>query len=326
MGAMTEMPDYQDQVYEMNVRLGFVQKATEAKSLSIREINKLSDQVADICQKALRVQQVASTVLSSDVLYQGMKLAETLEEKRSRIWESDRKLLKKLHAFDFAIEELRDKILFITDEEAAMQLSELYEQVKKFCEAHPDNSARVEKAIFLTLQKIADVDFALRFSICSELYEESYQENFAQKIRSLAQQFLENKKSALLEFLTLSEGQRNGVYQALAIGKGIGSLEEAKKMFHDPSLHNFERARAIHTYLEGLKELCSMAKTALYEDATKAYHLFDSAPDALKMRIEQLTWARTGKKLEDLFLENPKEYCVSLSHAIMALVNEKILE
>lgn len=324
MVAIAEMPEVQEQIYDLQVQLNAVRKAVCARCLSVRQINKLTDRVCCLCQRIEKIQPIVGAAFSSaDLLQQSFQLAETLEDKRTRVWQRDRKLLKKIHLIDFEVEKLRDEILFLTMEEAVEKLSLLYDEVKGMQEQR-EHSPRVEKAIFYVLKHIADIDFCLKFPISLELLEDSYQENFAQKMNDLADLFHEGSNTALLEFLLLSDFQKQEIYRQFALKKGA-SFKEGKTLFHSPEATSQERAAALEAYLKELTEVCRLAKMFLYQDASKALFLYENMPVEAKTRIEQLIWQRSGKNAESFFQTEFYSFREAFAEILMNYTEEKIL-
>lgn len=299
MGATLKTPEFAEEFYDMQVELGQVKKEVAAKNIGLREIHALSDRVFYLCEKMENIQKVAGTALaSSEILFQGHKIIDTLEDRKKKIWDKDHRLLKKIHLIDYEIETLRDEILFVTEDETKAKLDAFFEELKDL-QGENVPTPRLEKAFGIVLDHLREVDFCLQFPIYQELLADSYQENYIQKLQALAKDFTENPEKALLTFLLLSDRQRDEIASHIRKRKGIADGDTVAAGPED-------RALAIQDHMKELVAIATLAKEIFYEDKENST---ESLSEKDSKRVEELLWQMPG----------------DLPACLMQLIEEKIM-
>ncbi len=313
MGATLKTPEFAEEFYDMQVELGHVKKEAAAKNIGLKEIHALSDRVFYLCEKMENIQQAAGRAFaSSEILFQGHKIIDTLEDRKKKIWDKDHRLLKKIHLIDYEIETLRDEILFVTEDETKAKLDAFFEELKTLQEENVP-TPRLEKAFGIVLDHLREVDFCIQFPIYQELLADSYQENYIQKLSALALDFQVNPEKALLDFLLLSDRQRKEI--AIQIMKRKGIIGDAVAAGPD------DRALAIQDHIVELVEIATFAKEIFYEDRENPTAVLEKLSQDDALRINELFWQKTARTTEDF----QEEDLSLLAACLMQLVEEKIM-
>ncbi len=314
MGATLKTPEFAEEFYDMQVELGQVKKEAAAKNIGLKEIHALSDRVFYLCERMENIQQVAGRALaSSEILFQGHKIIDTLEDRKKKIWDKDHRLLKKIHLIDYEIETLRDEILFVTEDETKAKLDAFFEELKHL-QGENVPTPRLEKAFGIVLDHLREVDFCIQFPIYQELLADSYQENYIQKLQGLALDFQVNPEKALLEFLLLSDRQRKEI--AIQIMKRKGITGDAVAAGPD------DRAIAIQDHVQELVAIATFAKEIFYEDREDPLEVLDKLSNDDAVRVNELFWQKTGRTTEHF---QDEDFSL-LAACLMQLVEEKIME
>ncbi|MEL7431536.1 MAG: hypothetical protein AAGI90_03280 [Chlamydiota bacterium] len=212
---------------------------------------------------------------SEDEREEAIKLLESVEKKREKLWEKDRKLAEKLAKLQIKADQTRSFLEKHTPIENEKKIEELYQAFSLLEKESAQRSYFLDAALESCFRSICRCSFYVQFPEAHLFDLGSYEKNIAHLLKELEEAFLQNYSNQKILWMQLPSPLRVGIEKA------------AQEMF-DRSislLEGEEKSYSVAIYTTDLQNVLHFSETFLYIDQKKALYEFQLLPMRIKSAI-----------------------------------------
>ncbi len=264
---------------------------------SLPELSEMSERLSQMTQRVIASSKNSLQLDQSELISEeSMCLQEKIGQLEEEYLEEIESLLSDVIITDGDIDLMGHKMNLLSPVEITEKLLHFSKELEAFKKSK-SSTGYIQKKIIDSSKKLDHLSFRYMFPIFEELNEDSYQNNFAHQMKSLAKMFKVNDPRVEMLYLTLSPSQRKGI-----------------EMFSP------DRSTAILAYLESLEGLAELAEMFYFGDAKSAREKLSSINSEVRMSLQQYVWRI--QPMEDLDAIDTE----LMSHILMKYLSDLILE